>query len=334
MIDILIDITLLSFLAITAVAIVRLTNLLAVVMLFGIFSFLSATLFVVMDAVDVAFTEAAVGAGISTVLMLTTIALIKEHNEKISSSHSQWLPLAVVIMTGAALVYGTLDIPAFGDPNSPAQTHVASYYIEKSLTDTGVPNVVTAVLASYRGFDTLGEVAVIFTAGIAVLLLIGGKRQPSPAPAGTPLQANARKKNLSPNIILRVVVKTLVPMILLFALYVQFHGDYGPGGGFQAGVIMSAGIILYALVYGLDAAEHVISITVLRVLASLGLLIYAGVGIATLVLGGNYLDYSVLADNQIAGQHLGILLIEFGVGLTVFAIMLILFFSFAGRERP
>lgn len=165
--------------AITAVAIVRMTNLFAIVMLFGIFSFLSASLFAVMDAVDVAFTEAAVGAGISTVLMLATIALTKDQNEKPSGSHRHWLPLAVVIVTGTVLVYGTLDIPAFGDRGAPAQTHVAPYYIERSLAETGVPNVVTSVLASYRGFDTLGEVVVVFTAGIAVLLLIGGKRPKS-----------------------------------------------------------------------------------------------------------------------------------------------------------
>lgn len=179
MIEVFIDVTLLAFLAITAVAIVRMTNLFAIVMLFGIFSFLSAALFVVMDAVDVAFTEAAVGAGISTVLMLASIALTKGCKEKKSTSHRPWLPLVVVIMTGAALVYGTLDIPAFGDPDAPAQTHVAPYYIEKTPSEVGVPNVVTAVLASYRGFDTLGEVVVVFTAGIAVLLLIGGRRNKS-----------------------------------------------------------------------------------------------------------------------------------------------------------
>jgi multicomponent Na+:H+ antiporter subunit B len=181
LIDVFIDVTLLAFLAITAVAIVRMSNLFAIVMLFGIFSFLSAAIFVVMDAVDVAFTEAAVGAGISTVLMLATIALTKDQNEKPSRSHGAWLPLAVVIVTGAALVYGTLDIPAFGDPDAPAQVYVAPYYIERSITEIGVPNIVTAVLASYRGFDTLGEVVVVFTAGIAVLLLIGGKR-PKPNP--------------------------------------------------------------------------------------------------------------------------------------------------------
>jgi len=179
LIDVVINVTLLAFMAITAVAIVRMTNLFAIIMLFGIFSFLSAAVFVVMDAADVAFTEATVGAGILTVLMLATIALTKDQKEKQSGSHRPWLPLAVVTVTGAALVYGTLDIPAFGDPEAPAQTHVAAYYLERSVAETGVPNVVTSVLASYRGFDTLGEIVVIFAAGIAVLLLLGGKRSKS-----------------------------------------------------------------------------------------------------------------------------------------------------------
>ncbi|MDH5470190.1 MAG: DUF4040 domain-containing protein [Gammaproteobacteria bacterium] len=180
MIDIVIDITLLAFLAITSVAIVRMTNLFAIVMLFGIFSLLSAGLFVVMDAPDVAFTEAAVGAGISTVLMLATLALVKRPQKpyygEAPQSHRAWLPLIVVAVTGSALVYGTWDIPGFGAPDAPAQSHVARYYIENTMQETGVPNIVTAVLASYRGFDTLGEVTVIFTAAVAVLLLIGGKR--------------------------------------------------------------------------------------------------------------------------------------------------------------
>lgn len=136
------------------------------------------------------------------------------------------------------------------------------------------------------------------------------------------------------NLILRVVSKFLIPLIIMFAFYVQFHGDYGPGGGFQAGVIMSAAIILYSLVFGLDAAEQVIPPTILQIFASIGVLIYAGVGIIALFLGGNYLDYSVLGSTQIAGQHLGILLVELGVGMTVFSVMLIIFFAFAGRGRP
>ncbi len=134
------------------------------------------------------------------------------------------------------------------------------------------------------------------------------------------------------HLVLRVVAKMLLPPILLFALYVQFHGDYGPGGGFQAGVIFAAAFILYALVFGLETARRVVPEGVVRAAMAVGLLIYTGVGFAGLLLGGNYLNYSVLAENQKAGQHLGITLIEFGVGTTVAAVMITLFFAFAGRS--
>ena len=133
--------------------------------------------------------------------------------------------------------------------------------------------------------------------------------------------------------ILRVVTKLLIPLILLFALYVQFHGDFGPGGGFQAGVIFAAGLVLYALVFGLDTASQVIKEWVLLLLVPLGVLIYAGVGLASLYFGGNYLDYNVLAHDPVHGQHLGILLVELGVGVTVAAVLTTIFFSFAGRGQ-
>jgi multicomponent Na+:H+ antiporter subunit B len=135
------------------------------------------------------------------------------------------------------------------------------------------------------------------------------------------------------NLILRFVAKFLIPVIVLFALYVQFHGDFGPGGGFQAGVIFSVAFILYALVFGLTTAEQVLPPRVLRIFAALGVLIYAGTGFATLLLGGNFLNYSVLAGTPTAGQHIGILVIEAGVGITVASVMLIIFFAFAGREQ-
>ncbi|MCB1339988.1 MAG: DUF4040 domain-containing protein [Pseudooceanicola sp.] len=170
-----IDIVLFSMLVATAIAIVRMRSLFAVVMLAGVFSLLSALLLVTLDAVDVAFTEAAVGAGISTVLMLGTLALTSR--SELASRPAGLTPLLVVIVTGAALVYGTLDMPNFGDPNAPASTHVAPDYIAQSPAEIGVPNIVTAILASYRGYDTLGETGVVFTAGIGVLLLISGLRR-------------------------------------------------------------------------------------------------------------------------------------------------------------
>ena len=134
--------------------------------------------------------------------------------------------------------------------------------------------------------------------------------------------------------ILRVVSKLLIPYILLFALYVQFHGDYGPGGGFQAGVIFATGIILYGLVFGLSAARRVTPPRVMESLIAAGVLIYAGTGIAAMICGGNFLEYGALDHHDPRhGQHLGILLVEAGVGITVAAVMISIFFSFAGRER-
>ena len=134
------------------------------------------------------------------------------------------------------------------------------------------------------------------------------------------------------HIVLRVIAKLLIPVIMLFALYVQFHGDYTPGGGFQAGVIFAAAIILYALLFGLDSAMAVVSPGVLRVLAASGVLLYAGVGVIGMLLGGKFLDYDVLAHTATEGQHLGIFLVELGVGITVASTMLLLYFAFVGRE--
>ncbi len=133
--------------------------------------------------------------------------------------------------------------------------------------------------------------------------------------------------------VLRVIAKLMIPPILLFALYVQFHGDFGPGGGFQAGVIFGAGIILYGLIFGVETANRVLPPRVLRIGVSSGVLLFAGVGVAGLFFGGNYLDYGVLAHDPVHGQHLGILLVELGVFLTVASVMITVFFAFAGRER-
>ena len=136
------------------------------------------------------------------------------------------------------------------------------------------------------------------------------------------------------NLLLRVITKYFFPVIALFAFYVQFHGDYGPGGGFQAGVILSVAFIFYTLVFGLDTAESVLPPHVLRILASAGVLIYACTGVATMIMGGNFLDYDLLSLKPVQGQHIGIMVIEFGVGITVWAVMMIIFFAFAGRGRP
>lgn len=168
----LINVVLLGLLFVVAVAIARMRSLFGIVMLSGIYSLLSATWFVALDAVDVAFTEASVGAGISTALMLGAM-LLTSRTAKRESGSMQIVPLIAVVLTGAMLVYATIDLPAFGDPDSPANSYVGTEYNERTPEDIGVPNVVTAVLASYRGFDTLGETGVVFAAALAVILLLG-----------------------------------------------------------------------------------------------------------------------------------------------------------------
>ena len=138
---------------------------------------------------------------------------------------------------------------------------------------------------------------------------------------------------MSSNIILRAVAKLFIPFIMLFGLYVQFHGDYGPGGGFQAGVIFAAAFILHALIFGLEETQKVARPSVVEVFVALGVLVYAGTGVVALLKGGTFLDYGFLEHDPVHGQHLGILLVELGVGITVASVMITIFYNFADRGR-
>ncbi len=321
-IDLAIDLALLGLLVATALGVARTSDLFAAVMLTGIYGLLSASFFVVMDAVDVAFTEAAVGAGIAPLLMFTTLAMTGRFQQapNVVSATS----LAVVAAMGALLVYASLDMPAFGSPDAPAHLYVAPRYLQQSMAEIGIPNVVTSVLASYRGFDTLGEVVVIFTAGIGVMGILYSSRI-----EGQP----ERPASMRQHRVLRIIGKILIPPILIFALYVQFHGEYGPGGGFQAGVIFAAALILYSMLFGVRTAKKVIRYSVVRLLAAVGVLLYGATGLLSLFAGKNFLDYDALAEDPVTGQHAGILFIELGVGITVAAVMILLYFAFADRQR-
>ena len=323
--ELIINMALLSMLAMTAIAIVRIKDLFAVAMLAGLYGLISASFFVMLDAVDVAFTEAAVGAGISTLLMLTTLAITGRFEKADKKSRTRFA-LPLVLMTGALLIYGTLDMPSFGAADAPVQEHVAPRYINESADEIGIPNAVTSVLASYRAFDTFGEVIVVFTAGIGVLALLMRADLP-------PVSSAKSTASMHEHMVLRIVAKMLIPLILLFGLYVQFHGEYGPGGGFQAGVIFASAFFLYAMLYGMNAARKVIDNYLVQVLAALGVLIYGTTGVVSLLSGKNFLDYSVFSADPIHAQHLGIIFIELGVGLTVATVMIIIFFTFSGRSQ-
>jgi multicomponent Na+:H+ antiporter subunit B len=319
---------LLTLLVITALGIVRSRNLFTGVMLSGIFSLLMAANFFVLDAADVALTEAAVGAGISTVLLLGALALAPPRERR--EHGGRWLAVAVVSLTTIVVIYTTFQNPHLGDPNAPVHVHVAPWYLEQTPELIGIPNVVTAVLGSFRAYDTLGEVIVVLTAGIGVLFLLGlpgavGDRKREDLATG--------RTYLSHHLIPQVVGRLLIPFILLFAFYVQFHGEYGPGGGFQAGAIFAAAIILYALIDGEREALMVIPPRLLMWMMAGGALLYGGVGLATMLMGGNFLDYNVLASDPMAGQQWGIIIIELGVGITVAGVLLAIYHAFAARGR-
>jgi multicomponent Na+:H+ antiporter subunit B len=327
----LLGIFLLTLLVITAFAVVHTRNLFVSVMLSGIFSLLMASTFFILDAADVALTEAAVGAGITTVLLLGALALTAEHERQAPQRLARWVPLLVVGIAAAVIIYASFGQPRLGDPQAPVHQHVAPWYLEKTPELIDIPNVVTAVLGSYRGYDTLGEVIVVFVAAVGVLFLLGDGvtlRRPAPRADRDP-QLVALRAHPIP----QVVGRLLIPFILLFGLYVQFHGEYGPGGGFQAGALIAASIILYALLEGEKAALNVIPPGVLAALLAGGGLLYGAVGIAGMVLGSNFLDYSVLAVNPVSGQQIGILLIEAGVGITVTGALLSIFHAFASRGQ-
>jgi multicomponent Na+:H+ antiporter subunit B len=334
-----IDIALLTMLLVLAAAIAMTRKLLAAILLMGVYSLVSAVWFVVLDAPDVAFTEAVVGAGVSTIVLLGAILLTRAEAEKIGRLRLI-LPAIVAIATGGLLVYAVLDLPSFGDPTSPANAYVGRAYLDIAPDEVGTPNIVTAVLASYRGFDTLGETVVIFAAGIGAALLLGFGEKASGQPVALPPGDH--------NVVLRVAAKLLIPVIVLFAFYVQFHGDLGPGGGFQAGVILAVAVILHALVFGLRDTMVAVRPGFARGAAAIGVLLYAGVGIVCMINGGAFLDYDYLFSPEIEaqippwllgdpdhphhwGQHFGIFLVELGVLFTVAATMITLFYGFAGR---
>jgi multicomponent Na+:H+ antiporter subunit B len=170
---------LLTLLAVVTIAIVRQRSLFGVVILFGVYSFLMASVLIVLDAVDVALTEASVGAGVSTVLLLATLHLTKTTESP--PIYRNLIPLFLSLVTGAALLWGTLVLPPFGTTDAPIHQHVVPRYLTQTIKETNVPNAVTSVLADYRGYDTLGETTVIFTAGIGVMLLLRSRRRAAKA---------------------------------------------------------------------------------------------------------------------------------------------------------
>ncbi len=254
--------------------------------------------------------------------------------------------LIIVTLSGIVLLYATVDFPNWADPLSPASMHVSPHYIEKTMEETSVPNIVTAVLADYRGFDTMFETTVIFGAGVVcfILLRIFKKEKKEWYYRHIPTGITIHIKNgreipvgseeferidthwIPYDLIIKTICRILIPFLQLFALYVIAHGHHSPGGGFQGGVILGASFILMAVSYNLRIALTRMREKTHALLSPIGVLIYAGTGALCLLLGRNFLDYGALATvlhvDPIAARSYGILIVEIGVGIAVMATMI------------
>jgi len=269
------------------------------------------------------------------------------------------LALVVVFLCGAVLLYATSEFPRWGDPNSPASLHVSPHYLKYSVEETDVPNVVTSVVADYRGFDTMFETSVIFCAGLACFLLLRIYKKEEEEqgvyyrhiPTGVVLHFRDGSKvdlrdrdfelidsKLVPyDLIMKTMGKILIPFIQLYGLYVIAHGDFSPGGGFQGGVVLGAAIILLAITFNLKIAGQKINEKVLGVLSAVGVFIYSGIGSLCLLLKGHFLDYGKLAPllgvDPVKARALGMLGVEIGVGITVMSVMVIIYFNIASAGK-
>lgn len=235
--------------------------------------------------------------------------------------------LLLLVLLGAYLGRAGLDLPAWGDAGAPANVHVSPHYITRSLEETAVPNFVTAVLADYRGYDTMFETMVIFCAGITVLAILRRTHRRSRK------EVRPRPQRAGADVILQTTARLLVPPMQIFALYVVAHGHHSPGGGFQGGVILGASFILLALSYDMNLVLRRFRERALLRFSAVGVLIYSGIGVVSMALGGNLLDYGawsgLLGVSPVEARSHGMLGVEVGVALTVMAIMLSLYVDLA-----
>jgi multicomponent Na+:H+ antiporter subunit B len=268
------------------------------------------------------------------------------------------LSIIIVLIFGGLLIYCTLDFPGWGDPSAPASTHVSPYYIENTMEQTSVPNIVTAVLADYRGYDTMFETIVIFTAGVACIFLLRIFRQVEPearlyrhVPSGIILRIEKGGKYPKESdeferidltwvpyaLVVKTTCRLIIPFIQIFALYVIAHGHHSPGGGFQGGVILGASVILFAISHNLRSTFGRISEKRAVLLCALGVFIYAGTGALSIALGANYLDFGalkqILGVDAVSARSFGILFVEIGVGICVMAVMVHLYINLASAGK-
>ena len=326
----------LFLLAFLSVYLMFVSNLLALTLLTTLISLISTVLYMLLNAVDVAITEAAVGAGVSTVLSIIIIYLTSSYffsrkdnqSTKFKTTHlNRFIYGIPFVIMFYIFIESIASMPVFGELGNPTNNILYKTYLQGSFHIFHVHNAVTMILGSYRGYDTLGETLVILLAALGVYLIL---LQNNPASLHTP-RISTPLDILNKRFTFFVPINflfTILPILLVFAAYVQFHGDFGPGGGFQAGILLATPYILYFLFYGSKNVEGLVTTNTLIYLIALGVLIYSLTGVVTLALGGAYLDYYVLGFSNQHSYHYGLFAIEFGVGMTVFTSMYLIINEF------
>ncbi|MFL1781257.1 putative monovalent cation/H+ antiporter subunit B [Candidatus Hepatincolaceae symbiont of Richtersius coronifer] len=377
------DIILLLFLTLLGILTIYLSkvkDLVIAVLITSLISLFCAVIYVFVGALDVAFTEIAVGAGVSTVLFLITLKITKSYDitgiqASTKYQNTKFTKFAYFIVLGglaAIFFYSLIYIPPFGAPTNPAHNENYVTYIQESYNTYKVQNIITMILGSFRGYDTLGETTVVLIAAIGVYLILKSSRERKSEKSNgsknvlaksqeiqelSNSQNNTVSQSVSKHVImpnsefvrtissdnkdhlsqsesvLTAATFCLLPLLILYGFYVQFHGDFGPGGGFQAGVILSVSYILLTIFFGYPVANVFLKINFLLFLVSLGVLLYMGVGFLTLILGGGFLDYYMLGKDVASSYHYGLFLIELGVGITVFSAMAIIIGQFYSKLK-
>jgi len=282
----------------TTIAFIRSSNILITILLNASFSIFTVIMYLALDAPDVAMTEAAVSL-LTSIFAIYTIKATYE-GEYSFKEKANIFALILCLTLAICLMYAGFDLPIFGEKKDSIQ------YIDSTVNDIGIPSLVTAILASYRGYDTLFETIVIVIAGMSVLMI-----------------SNVKPSNIKdkPDLLNLTTTRFMISFILLFAFYLQFHSEISPGGGFQAGSIIALALIVYDMAIGIN-----IALNRLKFAAILGTAIYFITGLLGLFSKFEFLNYNVLYKNHLVAQKIGITLVEIGVGISVASIMLLIYF--------
>lgn len=300
-----ISLTLLSI-----IALISSNNLMKIILLNSAFSMFTVIMYLILDAPDVAITEACVSI-LTSIFSIFAIHKIYKYDYMIQDKFNPFIFVIIMFCT-ILLIIASSSLPEFG------QAKFNTYYLKNSSSEIGIPAVVTSILASYRGYDTLMETLVIMLGAISILLI-----KPEIIQVSSVLN----------DLIAEKVIKFILPLLLLFSFYLQFHGEISPGGGFQAGTIIAASFILYAIIFGNNALSKFISLRKLVILSISGIAIYFITGLFSILKGAAFLNYNILTNNQITGQTIGIVTIEIGIGITVAASMLIIYLSLSDESN-